>query len=155
MIDVYKAAKQRCRHSRRPVYRELGVQAAVRQGRMIGSSWNAIGNAVLGGDLDRDPPRAKRQSVAIRGNNLGRSAVDNPTLARWFGHDSVHQHAGVYDSDHRPALSRRSQRLHPQYRCRYGEDLQTSIAEHVLNIQFRAECYNLFNTPQFNSPTAR
>ena len=27
-----------------------------------------------------------------------------------------------------------------------------SIAEHVLNIQFRAECYNLFNTPQFNSP---
>ena len=27
-----------------------------------------------------------------------------------------------------------------------------SIADHAINTQFRAECYNLFNTPQFNSP---
>jgi hypothetical protein len=32
------------------------------------------------------------------------------------------------------------------------KNLRPSIREHELNIQFRAECYNLFNTPQFNSP---
>ena len=32
------------------------------------------------------------------------------------------------------------------------KSFKPSIAEHALNIQFRAECYNLFNTPQFNSP---
>jgi hypothetical protein len=32
------------------------------------------------------------------------------------------------------------------------KSFDTSVKDHPLGIQFRAECYNLFNTPQFASP---
>jgi len=124
------------------------------KGRTIGSSWNAIGNAVLGGwDLDGILRVQSGQSVAIGGNNLGRSAkIDNPTLARWFD---------TTPFINTPAFTiQTTGPRSPDVRNDYTRNLDVvmvktfkpSIAEHVLNIQFRAECYNLFNTPQFNSP---
>ena len=93
------------------------------------------------------------QPVVIGGNNLGRSArIDNPTLARWFDTNAFVntpafsiQTAGPRSPDVRNDYTRNIDAV-------MVKTFKPSIAEHALDIQFRAECFNLFNTPQFNSP---
>ena len=89
MIDVYNRRLNKALSAFDTPHQFIGswvYQLPFGKGRRIGSSWNAIGNAVLGGwDLDGIVRVQSGQAVAIGGNNLGRSAkIDNPTLARWF-----------------------------------------------------------------------
>lgn len=123
------------------------------KGRPFGTSWNGLTNTLLGGwDLDGIIRAQSGQPVAIGGNNLGRSAkVDNPTIAKWF------DTAAFINT---PAFT--IQTTGPRSPDVRNDSLQNVDAVIVknfplplkreINVQFRAECFNLFNTPRFGAP---
>jgi hypothetical protein len=157
MIDVYNRRLNKAISAFDTPHQFIGswvYRLPFGKGRMVGSSWNGIANAVLGGwDLDGIVRVQSGQAIAIGGNNLGRSAkIDNPSLARWFDTTAfintpafTIQTTGPRSPDVRNDYTRNVDVV-------MVKNFQPSIADHTLGIQFRAECYNLFNTPQFNSP---
>ncbi len=123
-------------------------------GRKFGSSMPRIGNAVLGGwDLDGILRVQSGQPIAIGGNNVGRSAkLDNPTIAKWFDTSAfvntpafTIQTTGPRSPDVRNDFTRNVDVV-------LVKNFKASIKDHSIVTQFRAECYNLTNTPQFASP---
>jgi hypothetical protein len=124
------------------------------KGRAIGHNWNTIGNALLGGwDLDGILRLQSGQPVTIGGNNIGRSAkIDNPTILRWFDTTAfvntpafTIQTTGPRSPDVRNDFTRNLDAV-------LVKSFTPKIGDRELNIQFRAECFNITNTPQFNSP---
>jgi hypothetical protein len=124
------------------------------KGRHFGTSWNKVANGILGGwDLDGIVRVQSGQPVGIGGNNLGRSAViDNPTISRWFDTSAfvntpafTIQTTGPRSPDVRSDYTRNIDSV-------LVKNFKPSIRDRELNIQFRAECFNLFNTPQFAAP---
>ena len=124
------------------------------KGRAVGSSWKGPVNTVLGGwDFDGIVRVQSGQPVAIGGNNLGRSArLDEPTIARWFDTSAfvntpafTIQTTGPRSPDVRNDFTRNLDAV-------VVKNFKPSIKDREMNIQFRAECFNLTNTPQFNSP---
>ena len=91
--------------------------------------------------------------MGIGGNNVGRSAkIDNPTIAKWFDTSAfintpafTIQTTGPRSPDVRNDFTRNLDIV-------LVKTFTPSIVEHKVDIQFRAECFNLTNTAQFNSP---
>ena len=124
------------------------------KGRKFGNSWNTAANAVLGGwDFDGIARVQSGQPVSIGGNNVGRSAkLDNPTIAKWFDTSAfvntpafTIQTTGPRSPDVRNDFTRNLDVV-------LVKNFAPTIQERPINIQFRAECFNLTNTPQFGSP---
>ena len=125
-------------------------------GRAYGSSINKFANAVIGGwDLDGIVRVQSGQPVSIStpSVNLGRSAkLDNPTIAKWFDTTAFTNAAPFTFGNMGPRL--------PDVRTDFTRNVDAvmvksftaSFGEHEIVSQFRAECYNLFNTPQFAAP---
>jgi hypothetical protein len=114
------------------------------------------GNTILGGwNLSGIVRVQSGQPVAITApalNNGQSGAIDNPTISRWFD-TSVFRAAAPFTFGN---IGPRS----PDIRTDFTRNVDLvvakkfpfSIADHVIEPQFRAECYNLFNTPQFAAP---
>ncbi|MFN7925298.1 MAG: TonB-dependent receptor [Bryobacteraceae bacterium] len=124
------------------------------KGRAHGSNWRGATNAILGGwDLDGIARVQSGQPVAIGGNNIGRSAkLDSPTLARWFDTSAfvntpafTFQTTGPRSPDVRNDFTRNLDAV-------LVKNFTPTIKDRELGIQFRAECFNVTNTPQFASP---
>lgn len=124
------------------------------KGRAFGTSMNRMGNAIVGGwDLDGIVRVQSGQPVAIGGNNLGRSAkLDNPTIARWFDTTAfvntpafTIQTTGPRSPDVRNDYTRNLDAV-------LVKTFKPMVKDRELDMQFRAECFNLTNTPQFGSP---
>src|SRR5258708_28859106 len=77
MIDVYNWRLKKALSAFDTPHQFIGswvYRLPFGKGRMVGSSWNSIGNAVLGGwGLDGIVRVQSGQSVAIRGHKLGPS----------------------------------------------------------------------------------
>jgi hypothetical protein len=117
-------------------------------------SQNRIVNGFIGGwDFDGIARVQSGQPVSIGGNNLGRSAkIDNPTIARWFDTTAfvptpafTFATTGPRSPDVRSDFTRNIDAV-------VVKNFKPRVMERELGIQFRAECYNLFNTPQFAAP---
>jgi hypothetical protein len=128
-------------------------QMPVGKGRHFGIS-NGVANAILGGwDLNGIVRLQSGQPVAIDGNNLGRSAkIDSPTIARWFDTTAF---------INTPAFTfRTTGPRSPDVRNDWFRNVDSVMVKNFIvpvstrevTIQFRAECFNLFNTPRFASP---
>ena len=114
------------------------------------------GNAVLGGwNLSGIVRVQSGQPVTINtpAVNTGQSgAIDNPTISRWFD-TTVFRPAAPFTFGN---IGPRS----PDIRTDFTRNVDMvvakkfpfTIADRVIEPQFRAECYNLFNTPQFAAP---
>ena len=85
--------------------------------------------------------------------NIGQSGkIENPTIARWFD-TTVFRAAAPFTFGN---IGSRS----PDIRTDYTRNVDLvlvkkfpfTIGDHEIVPQFRAECYNLFNTPQFAAP---
>ncbi|MBV9081309.1 MAG: TonB-dependent receptor [Acidobacteriaceae bacterium] len=124
--------------------------------RAYGKSLNRLVNAMFA-DWDLNgivtlqsglPVALSRPSV-----NNGQSAhVDNPTVSRWFD-TSVFSVAppftfgnlGPVLPDVRTAPARNVDLV-------VVKNFAASLSDHIINVQFRSEFYNLFNHPQFGAP---
>jgi TonB dependent receptor. len=85
--------------------------------------------------------------------NIGQSGrIDNPTITRWFD-TSVFRSAAPFTFGN---VGPRS----PDIRTDFTRNVDVVVAkkfpftvrDRVIEPQFRAECYNLLNTPQFAGP---
>jgi hypothetical protein len=125
------------------------------KGRKFGSTLPGAANAILGGwDLDGIVRVQSGQPVAISANNLGRSArLDAPTIARWFDITAFVPTPAFTIQTTGPRL--------PDVRNDGLQNVDAVMVKNFavplprrepLNIQFRAECFNLFNTPRFGNP---
>jgi hypothetical protein len=92
-------------------------------------------------------------SISTPSVNLGRSAqIDNPTIARWFDTTAFVNAAPFTFGNVGPRL--------PDVRNDFTRNLDAVLVknfaahfgEREILTQFRAECYNVTNTPQFGSP---
>ncbi len=131
-------------------------QLPLGQGRRFGSSLARPLEWVLGGwDLDGIARVQSGVPVTIGqpAVNVGRSArLDHPTIARWFD-TTAFTNAPPFTFG---TVGPRS----PDVRTDYTRNLDAvlvknftaAIHDHEMVTQFRAECYNIFNTPQFGSP---
>lgn len=157
MIDVYNRRLNKALSAFDTPHQFIGswvYRLPFGRGRMIGSSWNTIGNAILGGwDFDGILRVQSGQPIAITGNNTGHSArLDNPTIAKWFDTGAfvntpafTIQTTGPRSPDVRNDFTRNVDAV-------LVKNFKPSIRDRALEIQFRAECFNLTNTPQFASP---
>ena len=114
------------------------------------------GNAILGGwDLSGIVRVQSGQPVTINtpAVNTGQSGkIEDPTIARWFD-TSVFRAAAPFTFGN---IGSRS----PDIRTDFTRNVDLVlvkkfpfvIGDHEIVPQFRAECYNLFNTPQFAAP---
>lgn len=124
--------------------------------RHFGPDWNRTLNFVLG-DWDLDAI-ARLQSgtpigLSLPATNNGRSGhTDNPTLGRWFN-------TGVFSVAAPFTFGNVGPRL-PDVRTDWVQNLdavlvknfETGIRDHAIRTQFRAEVFNLLNTPNFSAP---
>ncbi|MDQ2944531.1 MAG: hypothetical protein M3Y27_01055 [Acidobacteriota bacterium] len=79
--------------------------------------------------------------------------MDNPTIARWFDTSAFTNAApftlgslGPWLPDLRTDFTRNADVV-------LAKNFVASIKDHEFVTQFRAECFNLLNTPQFAAPT--
>ena len=128
----------------------------VGRGRARGAHWNRATNAVLGGWSLSGIGRVTRgQPVAIGlpARSLGRSAkLSNPTITRWFD-TSVFANALAYTHGNLSARlpDVRADGAH-NLDAVLSKDFQKSIKDRQIVTQFRAEFFNLTNTPRFGAP---
>lgn len=121
--------------------------------RHFSSHNNLIDNVLGGWDLNGIARLQSGQPVGIGGNNLGRSAkIDSPTIAKWFDTTAfintpafTFQTTGPRSPDVRNDWTRNIDAV-------MVKNFTVPISSREIGIQFRAECYNLFNTPRFGSP---
>ncbi len=124
--------------------------------RAIGANWNRAVNFVLGGwNLDGI---ARLQSGTPIGlglpavNNGQSAAISNPTLSHWFN-TSVFSVAPAF------SFGNVGPRL-PDVRTDWIQNLdavlvknfETSLKDHMIRTQVRAEMFNVLNTPNFAAP---
>ncbi|MBI4908344.1 MAG: TonB-dependent receptor [Acidobacteria bacterium] len=124
------------------------------KGRKYAASMSAPLNTILGGwDFDGIIRLQSGQPVGVGGNNVGRSGkLDNPTIAKWFDTTAfvptpafTIQTTGPRSPDIRnDALQNVDAVL--------VKSFSIPLARREITAQFRAECFNLFNTPRFGSP---
>jgi len=157
MIDVYNRRLNKALSAFDTPHMFVGswvYQMPFGKGRRIGTSWNRVTNGVFGGwDFDGIVRVQSGQPVGIGGNNLGVSAkLDDPTIAKWFNTAAfvntpafTIQTTGPRSPDVRNDFTRNVDAV-------MVKSFKPTIWDHQWNLQFRAECYNLFNTPQFGSP---
>jgi hypothetical protein len=124
------------------------------KGKRYGSSWGMLPNAILGGwSLDGIIRFQSGQPVTIGGNNVGRSAkVDNPTIARWFDTSAfvnvpafTIQTTGPRSPDVFSDFTRNADVV-------MVKSFHPSIHDREMDVQFRAECFNVSNSVQFAAP---
>jgi hypothetical protein len=158
VIDVYNRRLNKALSSFDTPHQFVGswvAQLPFGKGRAIGSSWRGVANAALGGwDLDGIVRVQSGLPVSISGaNNIGRSArLDHPTIARWFDTSAFTAVPAFTYSNLGPRL--------PDVRSDYTRNVdavmvknfKVAVKDQEIDAQFRAECYNLFNTPQFAAP---
>ena len=130
-------------------------------GHRLGASWNGIVDALLGGwqavgivtlrsgfpftpTVPGDPANVGGSN---RPNRLAAGRLDNPTLARWYDPAAFAiperftfgtSGRNILDG---PGLRRADFSIHKNFRVREGHRLQ-----------FRAEMFNMTNTPKFQNP---
>ena len=124
--------------------------------RAYGKSLNKVVNAVIADwDLNGIVTLQSGLPVAISrpAVNNGQSAhLDNPSIYRWFD-TSVFSVAPAFTfgnvgpvlPDVRTAPARNVDIV-------LVKNFAASLHDHVVNVQFRSEFYNLFNHPQFGAP---
>jgi hypothetical protein len=127
-------------------------------GRSHGSSINGLANAVLGGwDVNSIVTMLSGFPIGIGrpSENNGQSAkLSNPSINEWFN-TSVFSVAQAYVQQFGnvgPVL--------PDVRTDWTRNVDAvlsknfpfSVADKKVTAQLRIECFNLFNTPQFNGP---
>ena len=157
MIDVYNRRLNKVISSFNTPHQVVGswvYQLPYGKGRKYGSSVKGLANTILGGwDLDGIMRVQSGQPVGIGGNSLGRSGkIDSPTLARWFDTTAFTptpaftiQTLGPRSPDVRNDFTRNLDAV-------LVKTFAVKVKEREINTQFRAECFNLTNTPQFGSP---
>ena len=157
MIDVYNRRLNKVISGFDTPHQFVGswvYQLPYGKGRKFGSSASGLANGILGGwDLDGIVRVQSGQPVAIGGNSLGRSGkIDNPTLARWFDTTAFTPTPAFTIQ----TLGPRSPDIRNDYTRNLDAVLVKSFAIKVkdreITTSVRAECFNLTNTPQFNSP---
>ena len=128
----------------------------VGKGRHYLSSLPAVANGLLGGwDLSGIARIQSGQPVAIGtpAVNVGRGAkLDSPTIQRWFDTSAFTVAQAFTFGNLGPRL--------PDVRNDFTRNLDVVLVKNFhtpafgreLVTQFRAECYNLTNTPQFGGP---
>jgi hypothetical protein len=156
-IDVYSLRLNRALSAFDTPHQFIGsavYQLPVGKGRAV--SLNGVGNAILGGwDLSGIVRVQSGQPVTINtpAVNTGQSGkLDSPTITRWFD-TSMFRPAAPFTFGN---IGSRS----PDIRSDFTRNVDVvlvkkfpfSIKDHEIVPQFRAECYNLFNTPQFAAP---
>jgi hypothetical protein len=156
-IDVYNRQLNKALSAFDTPHQFIGswvYQLPFGHGRMI--SMNGIQNAVLGGwDLSGILRVQSGQPITVTtpALNLGRSAkLENPTIARWFDTTAFVNAQAFTFGNLGPRL--------PDVRNDFTRNLDVVLAKNFIvaiktreiTSQFRAECYNLTNTPQFASP---
>jgi hypothetical protein len=157
MIDIYNRRLNKVLSSFYTPQQVVGswvYKLPVGKGHAVGSSWNSVVNGILGNwDLDGIVRVQSGQPVGIGGNNVGRSAkIDNPTIARWFDTTAfvttpsyTIQTTGPRSPDVRNDFTRNVDMV-------MVKTFKPKVFERTIDMQFRGECFNLFNTPQFGSP---
>jgi hypothetical protein len=158
-IDVYNLRLNRALSAFDTPHQFIGsfvFQLPFGKGRAFGSSMPGLVNAALGGwDLDGIIRIQSGQPVGIGtpAVNLGRSAhLDNPSIAKWFDTSAFTNAAPFTFGNLGPRL--------PDVRTDFTRNADVvlvknfvaSIKDHELTTQFRAECFNVLNTPQFAGP---
>jgi hypothetical protein len=157
MIDVYNRQLNRALASFDTPNQFVGswvYELPFGKGRKIGSSWSTLPNAILGGwSLDGIVRLQSGQPVAIGGNNLGRSGkIDNPTIARWFDTTAfVNTPAFTIQTTGPRSPDVRNDDL-KNVDAVMVKSFRPTIHDRAIDMQFRAECFNLFNGVQFASP---
>jgi hypothetical protein len=156
-IDVYNLRISRALSAFDTPHQFIGswvYQLPAGKGRRISLSGPA--NAILGGwDLSGIVRVQSGQPVTINApalNNGQSGKIDNPTIARWFD-TSVFRAALPFTFGN---IGPRS----PDIRTDFTRNVDLvmvkkfpfTIKDREIVPQFRAECYNLFNTPQFAAP---
>lgn len=123
------------------------------KGRKYGST-NPVLNAFAGGwDFDGIIRAQSGNPVAIGGNNVGRSAkLSNPAIAKWFDTTAfvptpafTIQTTGPRSPDVRTDSLRNVDAV-------LVKSFAFGVFKHETTLQFRAECFNLLNTPRFGGP---
>ena len=157
MIDVYNRRLNKVISNFDAPHQFVGswvYQLPFGKGRKYGSSITGLTNSILGGwDLDGIIRVQSGQPIAIGGNSLGRSGkIDNHTLSRWFDTTAYTpppaftiQTLGPRSPDIRNDFTRNLDAV-------LVKTFAIKIKDREISTQFRAECFNLTNTPQFSSP---
>src|SRR5690606_3964675 len=132
------------------------------KGRTIGSNWNGIAQAALGGwqfggilslraglpyeiSFPGDP---QNTGTTNRGNRIADGKLDNPTIDNWFDQSAfVLSAPGVYGNTARNVLVGPGGK---GYDLMLGKRFTMPWEGH--NVQFRFEAFNLTNTPVFGLP---
>jgi hypothetical protein len=157
MIDIYNRRLNKALSSFDTPNLFIGswvYQLPYGKGRKYGSTLPGAANAVLGGwDLDGIVRVQSGQPVAIGGNNVGRSAkLDNPTIARWFDTLAfVNTPAFTIQTTSPRSPDVRNDGLR-NVDAVMVKNFVVAVKRREITTQFRAECFNLFNTPRFGSP---
>jgi hypothetical protein len=156
-IDVYNRRLTRALSAFDTPHQFIGswvYQLPVGTGRRV--DLGGAGNAILGGwDFSGIVRVQSGIPVAIGTpavNNGQSGKLDEPTIARWFD-TSVFRPAAPFTFGN---IGPRS----PDIRTDFVRNLDVvlgkrfpfSVGDRVITPQFRAECFNLFNTPQFGAP---
>ncbi len=156
-IDVYNRRLSRALSAFDTPHQFIGswvYELPVGKGRKM--DLGGAGNAILGGwNLSGIVRVQSGQPVTITtpAVNTGQSgAIDDPTIARWFD-TTVFRPAAPFTFGN---IGSRS----PDIRTDFTRNVDVVVAkkfpftirDRVIEPQFRAECYNLFNTPQFAAP---
>ncbi len=157
MIDVYNRRLNKVISSFDAPHQFVGswvYQLPFGKGRKFGSSIGRLANTILGGwDLDGIMRVQSGQPIGIGGNSVGRSGkIENPTLARWFDTTAYTptpaftiQTLGPRSPDIRNDFTRNLDAV-------LVKAFAVKVKDREITTQFRAECFNLTNTPQFGSP---
>ena len=125
-------------------------------GRAHGAGLNRIANAVIGGwDFDSFVTMMSGQPIGISRpsvNNGTSAKLSDPTIAEWFN-IKVFSVAPAYTFGNVGPVE-------PDVRTDWTRDVDTVLTKNFafhlrdkgITAQFRAEAFNLFNTPQFSGP---
>lgn len=129
-------------------------QLPVGAGRKLSLSGPA--NWVLGGwDLSGIVRVQSGQPISITtpAVNVGRSAkLDHPTIAKWFDTTAFQNALPFTFGNLGPRLPDVRNDFTRNVDAVMVKNFTAALKDREIVTQFRAECYNLFNTPQFNSP---
>ena len=158
VIDFYNRRLNKALSSFDTPHQVVGswvAQLPFGKGRKFGSSWNGLTNGVLGGwDLDGIVRVQSGQPIAVSaGNTTGKSArLDNPTIARWFDTSAFTAVPAFTFASLGPRLPDVRNDFTRNVDAVVVKTFRASLKEHEIATQFRAECFNLLNTPQFGGP---
>ena len=85
-------------------------------------------------------------------NRIGSGKVDNPTIQRWFNPADFVSPATIRSETRAETYSSGLEQNSSTYPYSRSSTSRENAARHF---QFRAEAFNVLNTPQFNNPNAQ